>query len=226
VFGWGTPYYERANVSRTRPPREQLDAGTVERIRALNALDLELAEHARRRFERDVQGHGASADLDVAAFRRANARRQQGRPPVALVPRNGEDDASLVELLAEARATALLGDEALASAKEELKQLRAEVIRLRRVLDPEAAPPPPVDKEPDLERPSTDVQLARTEASLDKAHQRLADVRARIVRLEETGPASGGGVLPRLQRLREREAVVARRVASLEQRCAELRAAG
>ena len=62
AFGWGYPAFRNENVRRDRPRTADLLTSTVELIRERNALDLELCEHARQRFERDL---AAVANLDA-----------------------------------------------------------------------------------------------------------------------------------------------------------------
>lgn len=57
AFGWGMPYYQRSNVSGTRPrqtPPEMLALAAE-----LNALDMELYAHAEDVFERRLSAVGA-----------------------------------------------------------------------------------------------------------------------------------------------------------------------
>ncbi len=48
------PIYTRQNVSHSRPRGDDIPAGTCRLIKKQNALDYELYEYARKRFERDV----------------------------------------------------------------------------------------------------------------------------------------------------------------------------
>ncbi len=54
AFNWGYPAYRDENVSPDRPRVEELPSSTVDLIRERNSLDVELYDHARLRFERDL----------------------------------------------------------------------------------------------------------------------------------------------------------------------------
>jgi glycosyltransferase involved in cell wall biosynthesis len=85
AFGWGYPAFRNENVSRDRPGTADLPTSTMELIRERNALDIELCEHARRRFEREL---AAVANLDqelellrlAARWRGTTGRRTDIRP--------------------------------------------------------------------------------------------------------------------------------------------------
>jgi glycosyltransferase involved in cell wall biosynthesis len=65
-LGWGYPVIRRENVNPERPRVEDLPPETVELIREHNALDIQLYEYARRRFERDLAGlEGLDEELEV-----------------------------------------------------------------------------------------------------------------------------------------------------------------
>ncbi len=70
AVGWGYPAYRNENVAAARPALGDLPPSTIELIRERNALDVELYEHARIRFETDL---AAARDLgdELELLRRA-----------------------------------------------------------------------------------------------------------------------------------------------------------
>lgn len=71
-LGWAWPFYMKENVTRRGYRMEDIDAAGLERIRALNRLDLALYESVRARFEEAVAAEGAAFRRDLAAFRLLN----------------------------------------------------------------------------------------------------------------------------------------------------------
>jgi hypothetical protein len=69
---WTSCYYCVSNATphRGHPPR--LSPQLIERVRELNALDLELYEHARIRLEEQIDREGASFARELDRFRRIN----------------------------------------------------------------------------------------------------------------------------------------------------------
>jgi hypothetical protein len=72
TFGWGVPFYVRANVTPNRPPKASLSQDVLEAVEKYNELDLELYECARQLFEEQVGRRGGSFAMEVQVFRALN----------------------------------------------------------------------------------------------------------------------------------------------------------
>jgi hypothetical protein len=239
AFGWSQPYYRRENVSSTRPRREEIDVAAIAAIEEHNALDRELYEYARTRFERDCAAQGPFFELEVDAFRRVNAN-GAAAPSAKADP----ERAPLEERFVEARVEALVADEQLATAAHERTLLRARATRLTQALErtntkleakPQRSARVPADP---VRRASTalstssrreepDELLARNEADRVHATSRLVELTQRVVELEEElernpDPAREEELLA----LAERAVSARARVERLEARRAELLDAG
>lgn len=73
AFGWRRPFYEKKNVGAVRRQKDELPAATRDLIARHNALDLELYEFARDRFEKSIAQLGANFPSDLRRFRRMNS---------------------------------------------------------------------------------------------------------------------------------------------------------
>ena len=78
AFGWGYPAYGNENVSQDRPDVATLSTVTLELIRGRNALDLELYDHARAKFERDLAAV-PNLDAELELLRLAGRYRATNR---------------------------------------------------------------------------------------------------------------------------------------------------
>jgi hypothetical protein len=71
TLGWRNVFYSRANVNRHRPRRGDISRATIALIEKRNALDLELYETVRQRFDLLVRADPAVA-RDLRRFQRLN----------------------------------------------------------------------------------------------------------------------------------------------------------
>ena len=72
VFGWRRLIYRPVNITRRRPPIEEVPAATRMAIEEANSLDRELHRRACVRFEEDLRRHAIGAG-EAEALRRASA---------------------------------------------------------------------------------------------------------------------------------------------------------
>jgi len=70
-LGWKSTFYARLNVTKGRPTRHETPLSTINLIEKNNALDMELYEFARKRFDEVVEEDSAFRD-DLRAFQRLN----------------------------------------------------------------------------------------------------------------------------------------------------------
>jgi len=77
-FGWKKTHYVRQNVTDKRPAREQLDSETLDAVKAINTLDLELYAFAKTLFERAVADQFLF-NLKLARYRAGNRLRAASR---------------------------------------------------------------------------------------------------------------------------------------------------
>ena len=81
-LGWKLPLYATRNVRKAAPASgAELPADAIERMRTVNALDLELYAHAQDLLRERLGREGASLKRELAAFRALN------RVPELLAPR-------------------------------------------------------------------------------------------------------------------------------------------
>jgi len=94
--GWGAlPYYDRANVTRDRPPMSDIPRSALTAIRARNELDLELYDWAASRFSREVEAAGLALRAEVATLRGTSLlyrtyRKARKRQPSSRSPRSSD----------------------------------------------------------------------------------------------------------------------------------------
>jgi len=72
LLGWKRVFYVRRNVTKNRPRRDEPPDSTIQVIKNHNALDIELYEFARNRFDEMISKRGQSFQDEVAGFRRLN----------------------------------------------------------------------------------------------------------------------------------------------------------
>jgi hypothetical protein len=77
TFGWRTPFYQRENVTGSKPPGAEIDPRARELLTELNQLDLELYAFARARFEADWRAIGEQREAQLGRFRAWNQRYQR-----------------------------------------------------------------------------------------------------------------------------------------------------
>ena len=71
-LGWGRTLYVSRNVNPDRAARKPIDQETLEVIRAVNQLDLELYRYAESRLENEVRSQGAAFAAELRRFKRLN----------------------------------------------------------------------------------------------------------------------------------------------------------
>lgn len=71
-LGWSWPFYMRENVTSRSYRPEDIEPVDLERIRELNALDIELFESVQDSLRRDIDGEGAAFRRQLSAFRVLN----------------------------------------------------------------------------------------------------------------------------------------------------------
>lgn len=72
-LGWRNVFYRRVNVTAGRTQRSQVQAQTLERIRQLHALDMELYAWAERAFNEAIAANGLGRSDRLRQFQLANA---------------------------------------------------------------------------------------------------------------------------------------------------------
>jgi galactose-3-O-sulfotransferase len=72
ALGWKTPYYRSLNVTMKKPPAESVPKATLDLIAAENALDLELYDWAKARFDDAIRQLGPSFQAELKRFQRLN----------------------------------------------------------------------------------------------------------------------------------------------------------
>lgn len=68
ALGWKRPLYVKANVTDTRPRKEDLSADTLSTIEKYNELDIELYRLAQERFEKQIEAFGKDMSRQVKLF--------------------------------------------------------------------------------------------------------------------------------------------------------------
>lgn len=71
-LGWYWPFYVRENVTTRGYRMGELDPGDLQRIRELNALDIELYDSLRARFDDEIAAAEPGFRRDLAVFRLLN----------------------------------------------------------------------------------------------------------------------------------------------------------
>jgi hypothetical protein len=71
-LGWTSCYYCVSNVAKRRRHGQRVSSELIDKIRELNALDLELYAHARDRLQERIDREGASFARELDRFRRIN----------------------------------------------------------------------------------------------------------------------------------------------------------
>ena len=77
AFGWRRIEYEKHNVTRNRPLREELSAATLQAIRDANLIDIQLYEYARQMFKRQLRQQGLLLKGRVRLFPLENRLRRR-----------------------------------------------------------------------------------------------------------------------------------------------------
>jgi hypothetical protein len=246
TFGWAEPYYERENVNSERPPRSDISRDAIALIESRNALDRELYEHAKARFARDCAAQGPTFELDVGAFQRANKAVVAGERAPRPAPLAGQLD--LAELLSEARAESLVGEQVLAGLVDRASTLRSGVAelttaltqakqkvellearrRLREPMPAAAAAALALEVVEDSPRRRGDDGLSEAErlrrsTGRIRIYDRLVELQDQISELElRLRLADDPDLAAELERLKGRETAALERVGRLEARDAEL----
>jgi hypothetical protein len=76
AFQWRGVYYARHNVTQERPPKAAISAETLAVVREHNQLDIELYEHAKALFGRQIEAQGPDLAEELDRFCRTNQRLQ------------------------------------------------------------------------------------------------------------------------------------------------------
>jgi len=72
-LGWKNAYYLKRNTGSSKEsPVVELAEGTLERLRAKNALDIKLYHYARQQFQQQIDSLGSEFERELANFRRRN----------------------------------------------------------------------------------------------------------------------------------------------------------
>jgi len=150
TFGWQPRLYATANATPNRQPRAEIAPETLRLIERHNALDVELYQHAKTKFEEDIAQCGPDFSLEVAALARGNSRLATALEEDGLLPAPpgirdwaGAKAADVDEVLVELQANLLLREEARLALAEQLKatvprqkarELEKQVAELRKAL--------------------------------------------------------------------------------------------
>jgi hypothetical protein len=202
AFGWRWMLYRRVNLTPNRKPRSEIEPETLELIERHNALDMELYQRARERFEADLarQDDDFRIHLDALVLASARAASVPAGAPLDLRRDEAESPGDLRHGLVEAHAAVLLRD-------AEIERLRLEARAHR-------------SRGEKLPRRSPEERAARLQDAAERAKQRLDRVQEALRALEAKGAAADP---EKLAALRARAATAEQRAAAVERRSAELR---
>ncbi len=75
-------YYARSNVTKQRTDRESIPESTMDRIREINELDLELLDFARDLMQQRIDAEGESFTKKLAEYKRNNTARAKRLAPL------------------------------------------------------------------------------------------------------------------------------------------------
>lgn len=67
LLNWKTIYYAKQNITRTRPPLDDISERVIQKIRKNNELDMELYENVRDNFKKQITG-----EEDLAGYMKGN----------------------------------------------------------------------------------------------------------------------------------------------------------
>jgi hypothetical protein len=73
TFGWRYVLYRRQNVTRSRPARAEVPAGTLEVLEERNQLDRALHTYARELLREQIARQDVGFAIELEAFRRVNS---------------------------------------------------------------------------------------------------------------------------------------------------------
>lgn len=82
ALAWKPLYYARSNITKNRTERAAIPDPTMDRIREINELDLELLEFARALMQQRIDAEGESFQSELADYKRANASRARRLAPL------------------------------------------------------------------------------------------------------------------------------------------------
>ncbi len=68
-FGWPHVFYLSRNVTKNRPPRENIPEADLAVIRKYNQFDIRLYQFTQERFEDQIKQQGISFDIELKLFR-------------------------------------------------------------------------------------------------------------------------------------------------------------
>lgn len=72
AFGWKTPYYTRANVTKKRPKKREISQESIRLIKDYNKYDIELYEYGKKLFDEQIEDYGHSFYKDLTKFKKKN----------------------------------------------------------------------------------------------------------------------------------------------------------
>jgi carbon monoxide dehydrogenase subunit G len=212
TLGWRRMLYRRENVTPDRKPTDEISPKVIDLIKERNLLDLELYRLATERFEREIENHGDEFAIEVEALKRANERaasQPEDAPLQPLAPTiagpNGSPGGTL-----DLR-------EALVEAQAQLLERDAAVERLISISTPRAAARV-ATRERKSDNPLVNRKAALEEAK-ERARSRVEAARQEIRELEQQGGAQSE---PKLEALRQTEAMAAKRLEGFERRSQKL----
>jgi hypothetical protein len=189
-FGWRRTLYERANVTRSRKPRDELDAETLALIERHNALDIELYRLAAERFDALMQRQPDDFRIEVEALQLANTRHaalEDGAEPDALAPslRAAEGDAlDMRALVVASQADVLVREYARRESAKQLHEVEKQFATANRKLQAIENKAERVEKK----KTGQDLAVERLQAKLDQRNAELGTLKeqhaAQVARLE------------------------------------------
>lgn len=74
IFGWGSVYYHKQNVTSRPVPRTKISPRTRDLIEQHNQLDMQLFEYAQELFVDQVKAYGPDFERDLREFEKNNDR--------------------------------------------------------------------------------------------------------------------------------------------------------
>lgn len=72
VLGWKTPFYIRQNVTKDRPPKENISEDTLKIIEKYNELDIELYKYVQEMFEQTINQRENLSKMELERFKLLN----------------------------------------------------------------------------------------------------------------------------------------------------------
>ncbi len=77
TFGWRTPFYTKANVTKKRPRKKEVSEESLELITEYNHLDIQLYDYAATLFQEKIDSLGEEFQEDLIKYKKRNLKYQK-----------------------------------------------------------------------------------------------------------------------------------------------------